>query len=70
MDGFGPLKNEDGSIITEDIDMAEELNKFLTSVFTQEETTTVPELEPETNNTLLPISAIHKPSSSFSHNHK
>ena len=55
LDGFGPLKNEDGSIITEDIDMAEELNKFLTSVFTQEETTTVPVLEPETNNTFLNV---------------
>ena len=52
---IGPLKHEDGSLITEDIDMAEMLNTFFASVFTQEETDTVPELEPETGSLLTTI---------------
>ena len=55
MTSIGPLKHEDGSLITEDMDMAEELNKFFASVFTQEDITTVPVLEPETNNTFLNV---------------
>ena len=52
---IGPLKYEDGSLITEDIDMAEMLNTFFASIFTQEETDTVPKLEPETGSLLTDI---------------
>ena len=55
MTSIGPLKHEDGSLITEDMDMAEELNKFFASVFTQEDITTVPVLEPETEKTFLNV---------------
>ena len=39
---IGPLKKSDGTLLTEDLAMAEELNKFFASVFTQESVTTVP----------------------------
>ena len=55
---IGPLKNRDGNLVTEDLDMAEQLNKFFASVFTQEETDTVPELEPETESLLSTLREI------------
>ena len=48
MTTIGPLKNREGTLITEEPAMAEELNKFFASVFTQENIETVPALEPET----------------------
>ena len=44
----GPLKGRDGELIQEDKEISEEFNKFFTSVFTQEDSSTVPEKERET----------------------
>ena len=52
---IGPLKKSDGTLLTEDLAMAEELNKFFASVFTQESVTTVPVLESETHTFLNKI---------------
>jgi hypothetical protein len=46
----GPLVNKDKKLITDEKEMAEELNKFFSSVFTQENLQNVPDPEPETIN--------------------
>jgi hypothetical protein len=43
----GPLVTKEKEIIADNKEMAEELNKFFSSVFTQEDLTTVPDAEPE-----------------------
>jgi hypothetical protein len=43
----GPLVTKEKEIITDNKEMAEEQNKFFSSVFTQEDLTTVPDAEPE-----------------------
>ena len=45
----GPLKGEGGGLIQDDKEMAEEFNKFFTSVFTKEDSSSVPEKDKETN---------------------
>jgi len=40
--GVGPLKRGDGSTVTEDVEMAEVLNSFFSSVFTREDLTEIP----------------------------
>ena len=42
---MGPLKNTSGKLVTDDQSMAEILNDFFCSVFTQEDTSNVPEAE-------------------------
>jgi hypothetical protein len=42
--GIGPLKNSKGTLITENSEMAEELNKFFTSVFTKDSSDHIPYL--------------------------
>jgi hypothetical protein len=44
MTGIGPLKNSTGTLITENSEMAEELNKFFTSVFTKDSSHHIPYL--------------------------
>ena len=41
--GIGPIRRENGDLVTEEKEMAEELNRFFSSVFTREDTTNVPE---------------------------
>ena len=41
----GPLIHEDGSVIESDKEMAEQLNKYFSSVFTDEDTTHLPMAE-------------------------
>ena len=43
--GVGPLKNTSGKLVTDDQSMAEILNDFFCSVFTQEDSSNVPEAE-------------------------
>ena len=43
--GVEPLKNTSGKLVTDDQSMAEILNDFFCSVFTQEDTSNVPEAE-------------------------
>jgi len=50
--GIKPLKNGNGRLITEDLEIAAELNNFFSSVFTEEETSNLPVLEREGNATL------------------
>ena len=50
--GIGPLKNDDGKLITDDREMSEELNKFFASVFTNEDTSNIPVRGQETNTKL------------------
>jgi hypothetical protein len=40
---IGPLKAEDGRLLTDDTEMAEELNRFFSSVFTRESLDNIPE---------------------------
>ncbi len=44
MTGISPLKNSKGTLITENSEMAEELNKFFTSVFTKDSSYHIPYL--------------------------
>jgi hypothetical protein len=44
---IGPLITREKKMLTEDKDMAEELNKFFASVFTKEDQRTIPEAEKE-----------------------
>jgi hypothetical protein len=44
---IGPLITKDKRVLTEEKDMAEELNKFFSSVFTREDLTNIPEPEKE-----------------------
>ena len=44
---IGPIK-KDGTLLSDDLEMAEELNKFFSSVFTQENIQTVPHKQRET----------------------
>ena len=46
-DKFGPLDNNAGNIITQGFLMADELNRHFSSVFTREDTSSLP--VPETN---------------------
>ena len=46
--GIGPLKGANGELLLNDLDMAQELNRFFSSTFTSEDLTTVPVLEKET----------------------
>ena len=50
--GVGPIKREDGSLATEDGEMAGMLNEFFTSVFSEEDVNTVPHMARETEHTL------------------
>ena len=50
--GVGPLKEPGGRLITDDKEMAEKLNSFFASVFTNEDETTIPVREVETMATL------------------
>ena len=47
-ESVGPLKDKEGKILTEEKDIAEELNRFFTGVFTDEDIHTVPRKERET----------------------
>ena len=47
--GIGPLKDADGHLITDDKKMAEKLNNFFASVFTNENIHDIPTREQETN---------------------
>ena len=40
--GIGPLKEQNGTLITDDKAMSENLNKFFASVFTHEDTSNIP----------------------------
>ncbi|KAK2142378.1 hypothetical protein LSH36_963g00061 [Paralvinella palmiformis] len=40
--GLGDIQNEDGSLTSDDHEKAEILNKYFTSVFTREDTYTIP----------------------------
>ena len=42
-DKVGPLRNQDGALVIDDQDGADLLNKYFSSVFTQEDLTNVPE---------------------------
>ena len=44
-DSIGPLKDEEGNIITDSAQMAEKINNFFCSVFTKEDTTHIPQVE-------------------------
>ena len=44
---IGPLKNKSGKIIVGDLDMANELNDFFSSVFSNEDLSRLPAIEPE-----------------------
>jgi hypothetical protein len=44
----GPLKNEAGNMLTDDAEIAEELNKYFASVFTREDLSEIPSKEKET----------------------
>jgi hypothetical protein len=44
---IGPILTEEGTLLTSDVEMAEELNKFFVSVFTQENMESVPEAKRE-----------------------
>ena len=50
---IGPLKGENSRLITEDKEMAEELYKFFSTVFTKEDISTVPMLPAETEKRFL-----------------
>ena len=39
---IGPLKDESGSLITDEKEMADKLNKFFASVFTDEDISNIP----------------------------
>ncbi len=43
-DSIGPLKTSDGTVISDSVCMAEELNNYFTSVFTDENTRNIPEM--------------------------
>ena len=47
--GIGPLKDTNGSLITDDKEMSERLNEFFGSVFTIEDTSNIPVLRQETS---------------------
>ena len=49
---IGPLKNSSGELITEELGMAEELNKFFASVFTTEDVDNVPDKPLETEGSI------------------
>jgi hypothetical protein len=46
---IGPIKNSLGELVTGEKEMAEELNKFFGSVFTEEDDSEMPQTVPETN---------------------
>ena len=46
---IGPLKSKDGKMITEESEIAKELNGFFSSAFTKEDMNTIPLKESETN---------------------
>ena len=50
-DKFGPLEDNAGNIITEGVLMAEELNMHFSSVFTREDTSSLPIPETQFNGT-------------------
>ena len=52
-DSVGPLKLGDGKLVVEEAQMAEVLNKFFASVFTQENILNIPEPPRETEEKLL-----------------
>ena len=47
--GVGPLKNRDGAVLTGNLEMSRELNNFFSSVFTNENTSQMPNVHPETD---------------------
>ena len=49
---IGPLKNKDQKVITEDVEMAEELKNFFSSVFKREGDGPVPDAEEKTQEKL------------------
>ncbi len=51
--GVGDIKREDGSVTENDREKAEELNTYFSSVFTKEDTTNIPDFDPEIQNQLL-----------------
>ena len=53
--GVGPLKGVDGKLLLKDSDMAQELNRFFSSTFTNEDLTTVPVLDKETQEELATL---------------
>jgi hypothetical protein len=55
-DTVGPLLREDGSTITEDREIAEELNRYFASIFTKEDRTNMPRKHRETEERLSEIS--------------
>ena len=44
-ESVGPLKNAENKLLSEDVEMAEELNKFFCSVFSVEDTSSIPDAE-------------------------
>jgi hypothetical protein len=54
-DPVGPLINERGTTITEDYEIAEELNRYFSSIFTKEDRTNLPVKAPETEEKLEKI---------------
>jgi len=50
---IGPLKSKNQKVLTEDVEMAEELNNFFSSVFTREGDSVVPEATERTNERLF-----------------
>ena len=52
VNGVGPLKSGSGTLITDEKEMAETLNKFFASVFTKEDILNIPVLESETDSRL------------------
>ena len=42
-DGIGPLTDEDGNVISDNKDMAQVLNQYFTTVFTDENMDNIPE---------------------------
>jgi hypothetical protein len=57
-EGVGPLKDADGNVVTDDTDMANELNKRFSEVFTREDLSSCPAAEPLPTRTRLTKSFI------------
>ena len=56
--GIGPITKDNGELATEDREVAEELNRYFSSVFTREDTTNVPAPPPMVTRTRLTRSFI------------
>ena len=61
--GIGPIADPTGTLLTEEKDMARELNRYFSSVFTREDMTNIPDPPPmRTRSKLRTSSSRHKKS--------